>query len=195
MKSKFIIGGILAILLVLAGCGPKPKLTGEYDDKTLVYRNPDFSCEFRLPDMQGWQGSIVNLDDVIFYAFHQGQILDVFFGVESINSDLSDYLLLLRKTHKYDELPGYYDLGTDTLTINGLPCLKYVYMANHSTENLGTNNYTFVNVFYKHKYFNYRIIVYTLSEVYEKKKDIIAQIYNSFKIIDTAGTGSPPGIK
>jgi hypothetical protein len=165
--------------------------SGSYSEETYLYSNNKYNCEFRLPAEKGWQASVVIIEDVIFYAFHRGKILEVFFGVESINADLPDYLLLLQKNHKYDEIEGYYELGVDTMKVNGLSALKFAYQAVNTTDDLGKDNYTFVNVFYKYKYLNYRLIIYTLSSVYERKKDLIAEIYNSFRIVDTVTVPKP----
>jgi len=138
-----------------------------------------------LPEISGWINTPRKIrdGDIIFEARNPGKIIYLFLSVETLNSDLEDYYLLLKVANKLDAHEGFRHYGKSLEVINDEKTLKYVYSVLINDPKVGQLDVTYTNYLFKKYEMNYRLVIYTLSENYEKKRNIIEGIANGFRFV------------
>lgn len=175
-----------AIQICLLLCCSSGKYLGFYNEKTHTFRSEEYSCEIKLPGDEGWNVALKKVPegDFFFEAYRPGKIITVLAAAETLNSDLEDYFILLKLTNKIEQLEGYKFVGKRTQKINNNPAVVFIYSATIDDQEIGKQEFTYTNALLKKGKINYRLIVYTLTEAYERKIDYINEILNGFKITE-----------
>lgn len=178
IRITLLISSISCLFLFCA----ETKLAGKYNEDTYTFKEPDCYYELKLPSLPGWEiPTEKNPEkDIIFEARNTGKILYVFLAAESLNSDIEDYFLLLKLSNKLEQQEGYRLLEKSIEKVNGEPCLQFVYSAEISDNEIGTQNFTYTNALFKKHGINYRLMVYTLTDAYQRKKELINSIIHGF---------------
>lgn len=171
---------ILALFAVIAfSCSShKPVADFSFHEEKNRFRSDRYGCEMQLPMPEEWNTEPVSEEqsDIVFHASHPGKILYVFLAAESLNSDLEDYFLLLKVSNQLDRREGYELHGKRLEQVNGEPALRFVYTAEIEDPELGATRFTYVNVLFRRGPVNFRLMVYTLTEAFERKRDFIEQV-------------------
>jgi len=178
-------------LFLCAGCAGTEK--GVLQDLGLTYESRARHVRLALPRMAGWETSLMGRDSplpksVVFGAVHQGKLVNVILSVEPLNSDLEDYLLIIREANEFDKRPGYQDMGRGDITLNGQPAVKFVYradvdMAGGKGDSLDLKTYVYTNVLMKYNEFNVWLEISTRGEAYERKGKLIEDIYEGLEVL------------
>lgn len=155
-----------------------------FDASSCRFRSERHGCEITLPADQ-WQGH--SNDDsktgIIFEASAPSKLVYLFFAAETLNSDLEDYYLLLKISNRLDQKPSYEFFGQSIETVQGERALRFVYAADVDDASIGRQRFVYVNVLFKKGKTNYRLIVYTLQEAYDRKKEMIEQIIQGVRLL------------
>ncbi len=147
------------------------------------YISKEYNFEIELPGESKWKVKEEKVGDIVFEADNIGKILYVFVAVESLNSDIEDYYLLLKLSNKLDQQKGVNLIGENIGILNGEKYLKFVYTADIEDEKIGLRNFTYTNVLLKKFGLNYRLMIYTLTDGFERKKELINDIIERFRFI------------
>jgi hypothetical protein len=183
-KTFFRYAAYGAVLLGLFAVACTQGLaTGKFDSKSNLFRSNKYHCELQLPAGDSWKTIAQNQKDIIFEAYNTPKIIYVFIAAESLNTELEDYFLLLKMSNKFDQREGYQFIGKTMEKVNGEEGLRFIYSAEIADEQIGKQQFTYDNVLFKSRGMNYRLIIYTLSDAYERKREYINQIIQGFKFI------------
>ncbi len=164
-----------------------------FDPASCTYTNGATGFSLTLPCEKGWLVTPLSLKGedrhMLLSAMHQGKLIDLVVTCEPINSDLEDYLFMVKNQmiRKQQSDPNqawnYRELESAPVIINGSDAIKYIYEADLQSQVYGCRTYVFVNALFKNREFNYRLLVYTPAEVYSRKAAYIEQIVNGFRIL------------
>jgi hypothetical protein len=162
------------------------KLAGRFEDKNLLFSSAEFRCSLQLPKVDGWRHEENRKEngDIIFEIYNPSKILYVFLAAESLNSSLEDYFLLVKMSNKFDQREDYRFFGKSNETINEREALRFVYSAQIATDDIGKDDFTYTTVLFKNGPLNYRLMVYTLTDAFERKKEMIDEIVHGFRIME-----------
>lgn len=183
LRKPAVVLGLLTALTALA-CAPMGG--GDlYDHEARRFRSEKNHCELTLPSGDQWQGRAARdiSTGIIFEASNPSKLLYLFFAAETLNSDLEDYYLLLKVSNRLEEKPSYEFFGQSTESIQGVRALRFVYAADVDDAGIGRQRFVYVNVLYKKGKRNYRLIVYTLQEAYDRRKDLIEQVIKGVRFL------------
>jgi len=172
-------------ILLLAFLNCSPKGAGVYDAKQSQFRSARYKCQLNLPASERWQAQACAdaQSGIIFEASNPSGLLYLFVAAETLNSNLEDYYLLLKVSNRLEQKPGYEYYGRSSETLQGTPALRFIYASDVEDSAIGRQRFVYVNVLLKNGKTNYRLIVYTLHEAYERKKDLIEQVVKGFRFL------------
>ena len=181
---RFAAAGGLLFAFTALTCAP---MGGRdlYDSQSCRFRSEKNRCELTLPSGDQWQGRAPGdaSTGIIFEASNPSKLLYLFFAAETLNSDLEDYYLLLKMSNRLDQKPAYEFFGQSTESVQGVEALRFVYAADVDDTSIGRQRFVYVNVLFKKGKMNYRLIVYTLQEAYDRKKDLIEQVVQGVRFL------------
>jgi hypothetical protein len=171
--------------MLAEGCGGA-KTIGRFDAQTSTFRAGEYGCSWALPSGIEWEPTARRKrePDVLFEASSPSKLLFVFLGAESLDAELEDYFLMLKVKNRFDQRKGYTFFGKTSESVNGAPALRFVYSANVGQGETGEGEFTYANVLLKNRGYNFRLIVYTLSEAYERKRETIDAIIRGFQFME-----------
>jgi hypothetical protein len=208
---------VFVLLAVLAiSCSSTRQAGPILENDNLTYLDRANCIELKLPRVKGWTAGIPSREElarnIVYGAVHVGKILNLVLSVEALNSDLEDYLILLKRANSFDKRPGYKLGSLDSFMLNGQRALRFVYTADvitldssllydddtlagdstgdsladeDSTDTLSPilrTPYVYTNVFMKHREFNYWLEISTLEEGYERRKPFIDEVVQGLRV-------------
>ncbi|OGS36899.1 MAG: hypothetical protein A2293_13410 [Elusimicrobia bacterium RIFOXYB2_FULL_49_7] len=172
---------LLLVALLWIGCAaPKPNyLSGN----GLIYQNDSTGIRLALPKMPGWQTTLREKDSplpesVVFGGVHGGKLINVLLSVEAMNSDLVDYMLIIREANTFMTRPGYEDLGESDTTLQGQPAHLFRYQADVEVYGDSTEYHTYIytNVLLKHEEYNIWLEISVRREAYDRRLLMIQEV-------------------
>ncbi len=121
--------------------------------------------------------------DIFFEAHNQLNLIYLFLAAEQVETSLEDYLILLKFANNIENQPHFEKLKEEKKMINGQPALIYSYSADVDFSELGKSNMTYMLAILRGPTWTYRLVIYTLSEAYDRKTDLIETILAGFEIL------------
>jgi hypothetical protein len=187
-KISLLLSGL--VLLLFWQCASAPAVPTSETPKPapvlLDYKNDSLGIQLTLPNIKGWESlvpSAPNPDNIVFRAIHVGQLLNCALSVEPLNGELEDYYILIREANRFDEMAAYEPVEKVLDTLNGSPCLRFVYKADVQTDTDRVNRYVFTNILMRQAEFNYWLEMTTLDEAYDRKTALTAQVFGGLRLI------------
>jgi hypothetical protein len=208
---------LLISLLLFAACSSTRQAGPLLKDDNLTYTDKANHIELKLPRVKGWNAGIPSKDElarnIVYGAVHVGKILNLVLSVEALNSDIEDYVILIKRANSFEKRPGYKLMALDSFVLNGRKAMRFVYKADvlsidssmlydddtlagdstadslaaaDSTDTLSPiihTPYVYTNIFTQYNEFDFWLEVSTLEEGYERRKPFIEDVVKGLGVI------------